>query len=287
MSSWLNLRSLGSLLIGGIAPLVLGLWLAQQSVPQPAVGIIRLQSDIWAGSLEVVRAQIEAARSDPAIRAIVLELDSPGGEVVASQELYLTLRNLRQTMPVVATIDTVSASGGYWTVLAAEPIYAKPSSFVGNVGAFSFFPTEPMVNDVILASGPYKLSAMDRDQVVRDVEAIKQEFLATVTSQRGDRLQISPTELSQGLIYQGRLAQQLGLIDRLGGRDDAINMAAEQAGITHYRVVDLLAEVIDQFISEGEPQVRTWVGAPDPLTSRRVLPPGIYLLYNVQLSEKP
>jgi ClpP class serine protease len=152
---------------------------------------------------------------------------------------------------------------------------------------FSRPPTEPMVNDVILASGPYKLSAMDRDQVVRDVEAIKQEFLATVTSQRGDRLQISPTELSQGLIYQGRLAQQLGLIDRLGGRDDAINMAAEQAGITHYRVVDLLAEVIDQFISEGEPQVRTWVGAPDPLTSRRVLPPGIYLLYNVQLSEKP
>jgi protease-4 len=285
MSSWLNLRSLGSLLIWGIAPLMIGWWLAQQVVPQPAVGIIHLQGDIWAGSLEVLQAQIDAARQDPAVRAVVLQLNSPGGEVVSSQEIYFAMQALRREIPVVATIDTVAASGGFWVVMAADPIYAKPSSFVGNVGAFSFFPNEQMVNDVILASGPFKLSAMDRDQVVRDVEVIKEEFLATVTSQRGQRMQITPTELSQGLIYQGRTAQRLGLIDHMGGRDEAIATAAEQAGITNYRVVDLLDEVLDQFTADAEPQARTWIGASDTVTGRRVLPPGIYLLYNVQLDE--
>jgi protease-4 len=117
------------------------------------------------------------------------------------------------------------------------------------------------------------------------VEVIKEEFLATVTSQRGQRMQITPTELSQGLIYQGRTAQRLGLIDHMGGRDEAIATAAEQAGITNYRVVDLLDEVLDQFTADAEPQARTWIGASDTVTGRRVLPPGIYLLYNVQLDE--
>jgi protease-4 len=287
MASAFSFRSLGNLLLWGIAPLLIGLWLAQQVVPQPTVGIIRMQGDIWAGSLEVVRAEIDAARQDPAIRAVVFELDSPGGEVVASQELYLALENLRREMPVVASINTVSASGGYWAVLATDPIYAKPSSFIGNVGAFSFIPEDSMVNDVVLASGPFKLSAITRDQVVHDVEVIKREFLATVQTRRGDRLKITTTDLSQGLVYQGRVAWQLGLIDALGSREDAIAAAAAQAGIVNYRVIDLLDQVIDQFTSGSNPQVHSWVGEADPLTGRRSLPPGTYLLYNVQLGEKP
>ncbi len=292
MASVFNFRSLGSLLVWGVAPLAVGLWLAQILVSQPAVGIIRLPGDIWAGSAEFVRAQIQEARDDPAIKAVIFQLDSPGGEVVASQDIYLELQNLRREIPVVGSIDAMAASGGYWVALATDPIYAKPSSVIGNVGAFTFIPLDLSVNDVVLASGPFKLSASNREQVVREVEGIKQEYLATITSQRGERLNIAPTELSQGLVYQGREALRLGLIDHLGGQSEAIAMAAEQAGIERYQVVDLQERAIAQFLSDQDDQVslwqsKVWVGAANPLTGERLLPPGLYLLYNVQLGRRP
>ncbi len=89
-------RRLGSALLWGVAPLLVGLWLAQSMVPQPAVGVIRLYGDIYVESADYVMAQLEAARSDPDIAAVVVRLDSPGGEVAASQQLFLELQDLRQ-----------------------------------------------------------------------------------------------------------------------------------------------------------------------------------------------
>jgi protease-4 len=292
MVSVFNLRSLGSLLLWGIAPLVIGLWLAQWLFPQPAVGIIRLQDDIWLGSAELVRAQIQEARDDPSIKAVVLQLDSPGGEVVAGQTIYLELQNLRREMPVVGSIDSLAASGGYWVALATEPIYAKPSSSIGNVGAFTFIPLELPVNDLILTSGPFKLSASTREHVLREVEGIKQEYLATILSQRGERLNATPAELSQGLVYPGREALRLGLIDHLGSRTEAIATAAEQAGIDHYQVIDLQERALERLLPDEGDQARAgerniWVGAADPVTGERTLSPGIYLLYNVRLGKTP
>ncbi|MCH7589141.1 MAG: S49 family peptidase, partial [Chloroflexi bacterium] len=194
----------GSLLLLGIASLLLGWLLAPTLVPQPAVGIIRLNTDIWADSVELVMAQIESARQDPIIKAVVLQLDSPGGEVAATQTLYLELQSLRREMPVVSSIDGMAASGGFYVAMATDPIYAKPSSTVGNVGVWGFIPPDLAVNEVILASGPFKLTASNRAEFLRAIEGIKQEFLAAVVSQRGERLNISLVDLSQGLAYSGR-----------------------------------------------------------------------------------
>jgi protease-4 len=286
-SSPSGFRRLGSVLLWGVAPLLVGLWLAQTMVPQPAVGVIRLYGDIYVDSADFVLAQIEAARNDPDIAAVVVQLDSPGGEVAASQQLFLELQDLRREMPVVGSIDSMAASGAFYMAMGTDPIYAKPSSTVGNVGVWGYIPPDLGVNDVILASGPFKLTASNRDEFLRSIEAIKQEFLETVFSQRGERVTISRVELSQGLAYTGRQAMGLGLIDQLGTETDAIRTAASQAGLAHYRVVDLPAQLFAE-LSEGTySEIEPWVGAADPLTGKRILPPGAYLLYDLQLGGTP
>ena len=286
-SSKFSFGALGSVLLWGLAPLLVGLWLAQAAVPQPAVGIIRLNTEIWADSAALVTAQIEEAREDPTIQAVVVQLDSPGGEVAPSQALYLELRALRREMPVVGSIDGIAASGAYYVAMASDPVYGKPSSTVGNVGVWGYIPPDLGVNEVILASGPFKLTASNRDEFLRWIEGIRLEFLETVFSQRGDRIQIARVELSQGLAYPGREAVRLGLIDRLGSETEAIRIAAEQAGIAHYPVIDLEARVLDKLAEDENGELEPWVGAADPVTGRRVLPPGAYLLYDIQLGGAP
>jgi len=279
---------LGSFLFWGVAPLLIGLWLAQNLVPQPAVGVVRLYGDIYWESADFVMAQLEEARSDPSIKAVVVQLDSPGGEVAASQQLYLELQTLRRQMPVVGCIESMATSGAFYVAMAADPVYARPSSTVGNVGVWGYIPPDLGVNDVILASGPFKLTASNRDEFLRSIEGIRLEFLETVFSQRGDRIKLSRVELSQGLAYAGREAQRLGLIDHVGSETDALRTAAQQAGIAHYQVVDLAARVIADLTEQDQSaELEPWVGRADPVTGRRVLPPGAYLLYDMQLGGAP
>lgn len=270
-----------------------GIWAAYSWIPRPAVGVVHLDFDIWSVSLQFVADQMKEARQDPRIKAVVLHVDSPGGEVAASQSLYLELLALRQEMPVVGSIESMAASGAYYAVIATDPIYARPSSTVGNVGAWSYTPSELAVNDLIMATGPFKLTATNNEEFVKELEGIKQEFLASVSAQRGARLVISPVELSQGLAYPGREALSLGLIDYLGSDSDAIAKAAELAGIVNYEVINLQQVVLDKYAAQESTtngqqltklfDAQGWVGAADALTGERSLPPGVYLLYDVRL----
>jgi len=272
-----------------VAPLLVGWLLAILLVPKPAVGIIRLNSDISSLSAEFVMLQIDEARADSRLKAVVLQLNSPGGEVAPTQSLYLELQSLRREMPVVTSIESMAASGGYYVAMATDPVCAKPSSTVGNVGVWGFIPPDLGVNDVILASGPFKLTASNRAEFLREIEGIRQEFLATVFNARGDRLNISAVDLSQGLAYPGREALRLGLIDHLSSQSDAIATAAELAGIADYEIVDLEARVIEQYFGDNDSVSlpEDWIGAADPVTGRRILPSGIYLLYDVRLGGAP
>jgi protease-4 len=276
------LRRLAGLTWWTLLPLAAGLLLAFYLIPRPAVGVIRLSGDIWGNSAEILQMQIDEARKDPRIRAVVVRIDSPGGEVVATQSIYLELLALRKEVPVVASIESIAASGGFYAAMAADPIYARPSSVIGNVGVWGYFPADLAVNDVVLASGPFKLTANNSESFLSEIEAIKQEFMATVTAGRGARLKLSSAELTQGLAYPGRQAQQSGLVDFLGGQSDAVAKAAELAGIAHYEVVDLQLRALLAYDEAWQPILnQPWAGAADPATGRRSLPPGIYLLYNV------
>ncbi len=287
------LRRIGDILFWGAMCLLFIGVLPTILVPRPAVGIIRINMDIWAGSAALIQAEIEAAHQDPNIKAVVVQLNSPGGEVVASQATYLALQNLRREIPVVGSIDTMAASGAYYAAMGTQPIYAKPSSSVGNVGVWAYIPEDLAVNDVILASGPFKLTGSNREEFLRELEGIKQEFLATVFTQRSEDadvtkpLSLTAEELSKGLLYPGREALRGGLIDYIGTQTEAIEKAAEQAGIAHYSVVDLESRVLGPFPFNTPFFGETWVGAADPVTGERTLPYGIYLLYDLHLRSVP
>jgi protease IV len=280
--SWLGLAIYT--LFGLILPLAGGFLVSRRVIPAPAVGVIHLDTEIYGTSAEFINEQIAEARANPRIKAVVVKIDSPGGEVTATQNIFLELLKLRGEMPVVGSIDSTAASGAFYVAMATNPVYAKPSSTVGNVGVWGYFPSEIGVNDVILASGPFKLTASNTAEFLRGIDSIKQEFLATVISQRGARLKISEVDLAQGLAYSGRESLSFGLIDNLGSQTEAVEYAAEKAGIRHYQVVDLETLVVTKYYSESNPLLSNpWIAKADPLTGQRDLPPGAYLLYDARL----
>jgi protease-4 len=293
MSFSVFLRKLGKVLLWVVPPILVlvGAWFAGAAVlPRPAVGVIHLDTDIWAGSASFVQAQIDEARDDSRIKAVVVHIDSPGGEVVATQAIFLELQALRQDMPVVGSIDAMAASGGYYAAVATDPIFAKPSSDIGNVGVWALIPPEATITDVVLTSGPFKITGSNRDDFLQDIEGIRQEFVETVFSQRGDRMRISRAEISQGLLYPGREAATHGLIDHIGSQSDAVEAAARMAGIDHYKIIDLGTRVwaeAEGSSMESETDDANWIGAADPMTGERSLPYGVYLLYDVRLRGVP
>ncbi|MFZ5915912.1 MAG: S49 family peptidase [Chloroflexota bacterium] len=232
-----------------ILPLLVGIILAMALVPVPQVGVIRFQDVIWSESAAGLSVLLDRARDDPNIRGVVLEIDSPGGEVTATEELYYRLLELRQTKPLVVSIDSMAASGGYYMAAAADHIFAKPASTVGNVGVISFLPSvdeQRFTDEDYVSTGPFKFSGGSRGDYMRQIELIKLGFLEAVFAQRGARLQIDRQTLSSGEVFLGLQAQRLGLVDDLGANSEAVQKAARLAQLAHYQVVDVAALVFGE-----------------------------------------
>ena len=234
----------GSLLaVGLLVLLAAGVLLSFFLLPAPQVAVVRVEGDIWGSYATVLRDALDQVAQDRAVRAVVLDISSPGGEVTASEDLYYQVLDLRRERPVVASIGEMAASGAYYLAAAADTIYAKPGSTVGNIGVISILPDPDVVDEKIITSGPFKLSGGSHMDAIRQIEMLKQTFLAAILAQRGDRLQVAPEVLSEGNVYVGLRAQQMGLVDEIGSRSDAIRAAARLAGLRRYEVVDLTPEL--------------------------------------------
>jgi protease-4 len=243
-------------------------------IPAPRIGVIRFADVIWSDTVISLEDQLRHAAEDPSIRAVVVEIDSPGGEAAASERLYFDILRLRQSKPVVVMVDSMAASGGYYMAAAADAIYCTPSSDVGNIGVISVYPESSFVVEDYLFTGPFKAFGSPRDSFVRQMEVLKDSFLECVFAQRGDRLQVDQDTLSRGEIYVGTRALQMGLVDGLGSREDAIAHAASLARVHHYTVVDVAAEM-------GASPPPTPL-PPEAVSSRLSGPawqPGFYYLY--------
>lgn len=226
--------------------IALGLGLAASFlfIPAPRVGVIRFNDVIWSDTAATLEAQLRYAENDPSIRAVVVELDSPGGEAAASERLYFDILRLRERKPVIVMVNTLAASGGYYLASAADLIYATPSSSIGNIGVISEVPPASFVIEEYLFTGPFKAFGNTRDSFTRQMELLKDSFLESVFAQRGDRLRVDRATLSRGEIYVGTVAVQMGLADTLGSRGDAVAWAAQLAGLAHYAEADVLAEML-------------------------------------------
>ena len=222
-----------------VIALAAGYFISTQLVPVPRVGIVRLEGDIYDEMADYVAEQLNYAKNDPAIRAVVLKINSPGGGVTASENLYYSILSFRERKPLIVSIDTLAASGGYYAASAGDLLYAKPSSSVGNIGVVSLLPSPSFVDEELITTGPFKLFGSPRASYVRELEILKQGFLEAVLVQRQDRLTVAKEDLARGELYVGILAVDMGLIDKLGTLDDAIEEAAQMAHIANYQVVDM------------------------------------------------
>ncbi len=188
--------------------------------------------------------KVETLRTDAHVKAVVLRVNSPGGSVGASQEMYLALRRLREKKPLVASFGNIAASGGYYAGIAAKPIFALPSTLTASIGVrMSHLDASDLLHLLglkpdILKSGAFKdIGALHRP--MRDDErALLNQLLATMHAQfkaavveaRGaDPALIE--RIADGRVMTGADAKANGLIDEIGDLHDAINAAGRLSGL--------------------------------------------------------
>lgn len=225
-------------LIWIVLPLIVGLLIAS-AVPQPVIGVIRLNDAIYSYTARDMIAQIQYAMDHPEIRAVVLAFDSPGGTVVDTEAVYFELTRLREKKPVVTAVNGMAASGAYYLSVNTDYIYAKPTSMVGNIGVIGYLPPAPFLIEDIVSTGPYKLWGAPRDSDMRQIEMVKQGFFEAVNLGREGRLNAEPQVIFSGQIWAGSEAVRLGIADEIGTETDAYAKAASLAKVAHYQVKDL------------------------------------------------
>ncbi|MDH3734321.1 MAG: signal peptide peptidase SppA [Gemmatimonadota bacterium] len=190
--------------------------------------------------------RLEAFRRDRGIRGFIIEIESPGGTVGASQSIYEAIRRLRDEddRPVVAWMGDVGASGGYYAAVAADSVFALPGTITGSIGVVMEFPVaEELYRKVgvewqVVKSGEHKdmgstsrmLSTGDREILQAMVDDVHEQFVDAVAENRSlDRGAIAA--LADGRIFSGRQALELGLIDGLGTFEDAVAATGRMAGL--------------------------------------------------------
>jgi protease-4 len=228
---------------------------------------------------------LRAARLDAAIKAVVLRIDSPGGSVFASEQIYREVVALKQAgKTVIASMSDVAASGGYYIAAPADEIIASGNTITGSIGVFAGIPTFERALDKLginvdgvgttPLSGALRLDrSMSKDaaQLLQaTVDHTYEEFLARVAAGRGKtREQVDA--IAQGRVWAGVDAASRGLIDRIGGYDDAIKAAASRARLgKDYRVrriepeLSLTQQLLLQLRAGGAALARALAGEAGP-----------------------
>ena len=214
---------------------------------KPKIGVIDIPFTVINDrSAFEISAMLDYVRNEGSIKGVVISINSPGGGAAPSEELYFEIVRLREKKPVVIVMEDLVASGGFMMTMAANYSIAKPSSFVGGVGVI-LSPLPPLLpfqpSDREGVTGPFKLDGGSRRHYVTMTDQLQQAFATIVLTERGDKLRITKNEILEGNLYSGVEAMQVGLIDGLGSKTDAIDKAASLAGIANFGLVDVNTEV--------------------------------------------
>ena len=200
------------------------------------VGVVEMVGPITDGG-QVVRQLRDFGRRDELV-AVILRIDSPGGAVAPSQEIYNAMREVAKKKPVVASMGNVAASGGFWVSLGADWVFALPGSITGSIGVITQTPDLRGVADALrfsmrtFTSGPLKdagnpfreMTDADRALFESLIADIYGQFVGLIVERRGLSM-AEVKKLADGRIFTGRAALQADLIDELGGLHEAAKKA--------------------------------------------------------------
>jgi len=202
---------------------------------------------------ETVANAIKDARLDSKIKAIVLRVNSPGGSALASDVMWREVMLAKAEKPVIVSMGGVAASGGYYISCAADKIFAEASTITGSIGVFGLIPNMKgmfnnklginidRVNTNTFSDGltPFRpLEVKEREALKSMIETIYSDFTQKVADGRG-MTQANVDSIGQGRVWTGINAKEIGLVDEIGGLNDAIEFAVETTGVEDYRLQEL------------------------------------------------
>ena len=206
------------------------------------VGVIEVNGVI--SDAKTTIHNLKRFREDDAIKAIVIRINSPGGAVGPSQEIYREIRKTSGTKKVVASMGTIAASGGYYIAAGTDGIVANPGTITGSIGVIMGFTNYEKLLEkiglfpIVIKSGEYKdlgspVRAMKdiEQKILHDfAEKIHRQFIMDIVD--GRKMEKAEVEsLADGRIFTGEESKELGLVDRLGNYEDAIEWAGRMGGI--------------------------------------------------------
>ncbi|MEX1297840.1 MAG: signal peptide peptidase SppA [Desulfotignum sp.] len=208
--------------------------------PQGNIGVVEVTGPIL--SSKQVIEHIKKFREDDAIKAIVIRVDSPGGGVGPSQEIFTELMRTRPVKTLVASMGSVAASGGYYVAAGAQAIVASPGTITGSIGVIMEHVnlTELIgrigISPVVIKSGEFKdlgsvfreLKDAERQLLQQLVDELHLQFVSDAARARNMSTE-EMAEIADGRVYTGQTALDLNLIDRMGNLEDAVALAAELA----------------------------------------------------------
>jgi protease-4 len=244
-----------------------------------AIGIVYAEGDIVDGEGatgevggESFARELRKMREDDDIKAVVLRVNSPGGSATAAEVIQREVRLTRMVKPVIVSMGSYAASGGYWISAYGNRIFAEPATITGSIGVFGIqFNAQKLFNDTLgitfdgvktakYADIPTITRPLSDDELAvfqRMVDWIYGQFIGKVAE--GRKMKPADVEaIAQGRVWSGEEAMKLGLVDEIGGLGDAIRFAAKQANLQGYRIEEYpekkeLAEVLAELLGMNRP----------------------------------
>ncbi len=231
--------------------LLVGVFLSKKDYVGPdKIALVRIEG-VLSDSRQVLR-QLEKHRGNETVKAIVLRIDSPGGGVGPSQEIYQAVKELvgEGTKKVVVSMGSVAASGGYYIACAADSIVANPGTITGSIGVIMQFGNleelfkKVGLKTIVLKTGPHKdigspvreMTESDKEIIQGLLDDVYEQFVEAIAE--GRNLKVPQVkEIADGRIFSGKRAKELGLVDELGNLPHALELAAEMVGISERPLV--------------------------------------------------
>ncbi len=216
------------------------------------VALIKLNGIITPAKANNIVKQIKTAKQEANIKAVLFEIDSPGGEACSSQRIYLALKELSNKKPVVALIKTVGASGAYFAACGASKIVAYPASTVGSIGVifetlnFSQLAKKMGVSLFVVKTGPVKdvgnpfrkPTEQDKEMIENLIDSIYNQFINAVSSSRHIPIE-TLKKIANGSVFTGNQALKLKLVDSTKGETAAKDFIKKLAHIKKIKIENL------------------------------------------------
>jgi len=256
---WVAVAGLFVLVVGGARS---GEGSSGGSLFGPRVAIVELEGIIT--DVDDLVRELKAHRENPSVRAVVIRINSPGGVVAPTQELHDAILKTRQAgKPVVASLGSVAASGGYYTAVACDQIYANPGTLTGSIGVIMQLANVEQlmkkvgVEYIVVKSGAFKdvgnmgraMTPEERRVLQALLDDVHAQFIGAVAAGRKlEREEV--VRFADGRVFSGTQAKALKMVDALGGLEDAVLAAGKLAGLPsppsviqpkrHFSIMDLL-----------------------------------------------